>query len=192
MIRAGAKTTRCILPRSEASDGDPPVRDSTDAGITSPGELVGAVMCAASGWQWAAAGYGRRWLVLFDRALLILETDLRGRPLGLKSLLADGDAATAEFLPAYARALEALDPRNAFVPVDDIEAARLSGRRRRSLLCLELQTRGGRDFSAYWRASLTYKKLPVDGAVPKPKLMIDVARADLRSVLGGILDDRTQ
>jgi hypothetical protein len=168
------------------------VRDSTGAGITSPGEFVGAVMCAASGWQWAAAGYGRRWLVLFDRALLILETDLRGRPLGFKCLHADDDAATAEFLPTHARALEALDPRNALVPVNDIEVARLSGRRRRSLLCLELQTRDGREFSMYWRASLTYMKLPVDGAVPKPKRMIDAALADLRSVLGGIIDDRTQ
>jgi hypothetical protein len=57
---------------------------------------------------------------------------------------------------------------------------------------LELQTRDGREFSVYWRASLTYKKLPVDGAVPKSKRMIDAALADLHSVLGAILDDRTQ
>ncbi|MGH3260437.1 MAG: hypothetical protein ACRDNS_00425 [Trebonia sp.] len=67
--------------------------------------------------------------------------------MGFRKLHADDEAATAEFFPMHAHELEALDPRNALMSVDDIEIARLSGRRRRSLLCLELRTCDGREFS---------------------------------------------
>ena len=128
--------------------------------------------------------------MLFTKALLILETDWSGKPIGAAALKIDDEDIAV--LPKHAHALQGLDPRNALIPVREIASARLSGRRKRGLFCLELRTRDGRDFAFYWASKLTYRKLEEDGGLPQPKRPTQADLNDLRAVLGPVLADETR
>lgn len=155
----------------------------------SPGKLVGGILNAASSWTWAKAGYGRRMVFLFADAVLVLETNLAGKPLGVDELDLGDEAIVA--MPSHARAMAELDSRNALLWVRDIRTARLTGRRKYGLFCLELRTRDNREFTFYWGAKFACRTVSEDGAFPVPDHPEQVALADLRTVFGALLSDET-
>jgi hypothetical protein len=46
------------------------------------GHFLGVIRQLSSSRFWAGQGFGRRWLLPFERELLVLETNLPARPLG--------------------------------------------------------------------------------------------------------------
>jgi hypothetical protein len=126
---------------------------------------------------------------LFADAVLVLETNLAGKPLGVDGLDLDDEMIVA--LPAHACEMAELDSRNALLWVREIRAARLSGRRKYGLFCLELRTQDDGDFTFYWRAKHAWRTVEQDGAFPVPDHAERVAVEDLRRVFGTLLVDET-
>lgn len=91
-----------------------------------PGRLVAGIINSASSRVWADSGYGRRMVFLFEDAVLVLETNRAGKPLGIDQLELDDEAIVA--MPLQARELAALDSRNVLLWVKDARLARLTGR----------------------------------------------------------------
>jgi hypothetical protein len=137
---------------------------------------------------WAGQGFGRRWLLLFERGLLVLETNQPGTPLGSRRWLdAMGDAADApvEELGRRVAELAELDSRNTLIRVDEVSAAHLITRRRRGVCVLRLSLREGRQMSFFWaRPWRTYANLAADGSLEKPRRAPATLAADLRQILG--------
>jgi hypothetical protein len=166
---------------------------SDDALVAKPiGALVGAVMNSASSWFWASEGFGRRQLYLFERGLLVLETDLRGNPFGSREWLRRfGDASIGE-LPDHVEEFARLNPRNRVIHLDDLVSARLSSRRVIfQILRLDLTLRDGRRFSFHWSPTQTYLKAAPDGSLSVPKRPYEAALADVRGVFAPCLSEPT-
>lgn len=154
-----------------------------------PGRLVAGILNSAASRFWAKEGYGRRMVFLFQDAVLILETDRAGKPLGADRLELNDEAIVA--MPLHARDMAALDSRNALVWIRDIASARLSGRRKYGLYCLELHLRNGREFTFHWRAKHAWRTVVEQYAFPIPDHPEEVAVRDLQAVFGALLADET-
>lgn len=137
---------------------------------------------------WAGQGFGRRWLLLFERGLLVLETNLPGTPLGSNRWLdAIGEAADSavEELGSHVDELAGLDARNALIDVDQVAGAHLIAPRRRGTWVLQLSLRDGRQMSFFWaRPWRTYANMAADGSLETPRRAPDTLAADIRRILG--------
>jgi hypothetical protein len=152
------------------------------------GPFVGMIRPVSSSKFWAGQGFGRRWLLLFERGLLVLETNLPGRPLGSRRWLgAMGEAADSpvEELGRRVAELAELDSRNMLIRVEEVSAAHLITRRRWGVWALRLSLREGLQTSLFWSSPWrTYATLAADGSLEAPRRAPYALAADLRQILG--------
>jgi hypothetical protein len=155
-----------------------------------PGRLVAGILNSASSRYWAKEGYGRRAVFLFQDAVLVLETNRAGKPLGMDQMNLGADDAIVE-MPLHAREMAELDSRNALFWVRDVRSVQLSGRRKHGLFCLDLRLADGREFSFHWMAKKTWHTIEESYAFPIPDHAERVAVKDLRTVFGSLLVDNS-
>jgi hypothetical protein len=150
------------------------------------GALVGAVFNASSSWSWASLGKGRRALFLFEDGLLVMETNLRGSPLGGEEWLRRfGDIGLTEAAD-HVDDLAALDRRNLLIPVREVESARLTSRRTAlslaRLVWLDLRLSGGRRNNFFWAPRYRYRRMRPDGTLARPRGAYDALIADMERI----------
>jgi hypothetical protein len=152
------------------------------------GPLIGGVLNASSSLSWATQGYGRRMVFFFEEGMLVLETNLRGKPSGDKDQLRALGETWFQDLSDHIDEFAALDPRNLVIPAREVAHTRLSSPKK-AVLRLDLTLGSGETETFLFSPRQTYRRMAPDGGLPIPKDAYKAAVADIEKVFGSRLSE---